>query len=77
MHKAIFQCKPGKLLGMFGNMTRSIMGKMLTGRDWQPKYHTVEVSREMFTANMQSFILNIIHIGSQVMHIYNYWIPTT
>ena len=33
MHKAIFQCKTGKLLGIFGNMTRSIMGKMLTGTD--------------------------------------------
>ena len=37
--------------------------------EWQPKYYTAEVSHEMFTANMQSLILHIIYIGSQIMHI--------
>ena len=37
----------------------------------------LEVSYEIITANMQSFILNIIHNGSQIMHICNYWISNT
>ena len=37
----------------------------------------MEASHEMFTANMQSFILINIYIGSQIMHIYNNWISTT
>ena len=37
----------------------------------------MEASHDMFTANMQSFILINIYIGSQIMHIYNNWISTT
>ena len=49
MAKAIGQCKSGKLLGTFGNMTIRIMGY---DSHWKPKYYTLEVCYEMFMADM-------------------------
>ena len=34
---------------------------------WQPNCHTMKDSHQMFTANMQSFTLNIIYTGSQII----------
>ena len=66
MDKATGQWKFAEMLGMFGNMTIRIMEYGVHG---QPKYYTLEVSYEMFTADMHSFIFIIIYIGSQIMHI--------
>ena len=66
MDKATGQWMSAELLGMFGNMTIRIMEYDVHG---QPKYYTLEVSYEMFTADMHSFIFIIIYIGSQIMHI--------
>ena len=45
---------------------------MPTGTEWKvaTKFYILEVSYEMFTSNMQSFILNVIYIGSQTRHIF-------
>ena len=74
--KAIGQCKSGKSLGMFGNVT---WDKTPTGTDWKvaTKYFTVEDSHEMFAANLESFILRMIYIGSQIIHSCYHWISTT
>ena len=66
MDKATGQWKSAEMLGMFGNMTIRIMEYDDHG---QPKYYTLEVSYEMFTADMHSFIFIIIYIVSQIMHI--------
>ena len=66
MDKATGQWKSADLLGMFGNMTIRIMEYDVHG---QPKYYTLEVSHEMFTAHMHSFILIIIYIVSQIVYI--------
>ena len=79
MDKAIGQCKSGKLLEMFGNMTIRIMARCPRAqiKKWQQKYHTLKVSNEMFTANMQSLILNAIDTGTQIMYICNYGISNS
>ena len=44
---------------------------------WQPNYYNLEVSYEMFTANMQPFMMDIICIESQIMPIFRDWIWNT
>ena len=65
MDKAIGQCKSGKLLEMFENMTKRIMLRCSRAqiKQWQPKYYTLHVSYEMLTANMQASIWNTINLG--------------
>ena len=54
-------------------------GKMPVGTDWKvaTKILCAEDNDEMFTANLQSFSLNMIYIGWQIMQNCNYWISTT